>query len=151
MTNLKLNTQELSIVANFVTVKEAWLFLADFEMNLSFATICSRSFRPYAKFEYGYWFDWVLIIEDLDTGRKNIENCFGNGWIESGEDKIWNAQNKQELSVPIWAILSAPNEIDIDEARQLNPKPQLEQGINFMSISTKGQVTGIYPSNITIA
>ena len=149
MTNLDLSTQELAIVANFLTVEEAWSFLTDFEINLSFATICRRTFRSYPKFEYGYWFDWILIIEDLHAGRKEIENCFGNGWIESGDDEIWNAQNKQELSVPIWAILSAPNSIDIDEARQLNSKPQLEHGSDFISISTKGQITGTYPSSIT--
>ncbi len=100
MTNLKLSTQALAVIANFIII-EAWSFFAHFERNLSFATICSQKFRPYSKFEYGYWFDWILILEDLNIGRKEIEICFGNGWVESGDDKISNAQNRQELSVTI--------------------------------------------------
>ena len=150
MNSLQFNTQNLAVVADLLTIEEAWNFLANFEESFSFASICSRTFRPYPKFEYAYWFDWIFVIEDLDVGRNKIKNCFGNGWIESGEDEIWNADNRQELAVPFWAKLSPPNSIDVDEARQVDPKPQLERGNTFMSVSTKGQITGIYPSTKTI-
>jgi hypothetical protein len=148
--NLQFNTQNLAVVADLLTIEEAWNFLTNFEESFSFASICSRTFRPYHKFEYAYWFDWIFVIEDLTVGRHKIRNCFGNGWLESGEDWIWNAENRRELAVPLWAKLSPLNSIDVDEARQLDPKPQLETGSTFMSVSTKGQITGIYPSNNTI-
>jgi hypothetical protein len=143
----KLNTQNLAIVANFLTIEQAWYFLTDFGKNFSFASTCSQTFRPYPKFEYAYWFDWILVVEDLNVAREAIKNCFGSGWIESGDDEIWNAADKQELSVPIWVNLLQPNLISVDEARQLNPKPQMEQGSTFISISTKGELTCIYPSS----
>ncbi|WP_041548470.1 hypothetical protein [Chamaesiphon minutus] len=43
MTNFKLSTQTLAVVAKFITIEEAWIFLTDFEINLSFATICSQN------------------------------------------------------------------------------------------------------------
>jgi hypothetical protein len=145
MADSQLNTQQLAVVANFLTIQEAWDFLANFEGNFSCASICSRTFKSYPKFEYGYWFDWVLIIEDINAGRHEIRNCFGSGWIESSDDEIWNANNKQELSVPIWAKLSAPNLINVEEASQLNPEPRMEQAKAFISVSTKGIITGRYP------
>jgi hypothetical protein len=148
MDNLELSTQSLSVVANFITIEEAWCFLTNFENNLSFITFCSPTFRAYPKFEYAYWFDWVLVVEDLNIARTKIKNYFGNGWIDSGDDEIWNAENRQGVSVPIWAILSAPNLITVDEALKLNSEPQMQQGNTFISVSTKGQITGIYPNSI---
>jgi hypothetical protein len=149
ISNLQFNTQALAVIANFLTIEEAWDFLTNFEKNFSFASICSREFRAYPKFDYGYWFDWVLVVEDIDVDRQKIRNCFGNSWIESGDDEIWNTENKQELSVPLWAMLSAPNLMNVDEAHQLNSEPQMEQGSTFISVSTKGEITGIYPSSKT--
>jgi hypothetical protein len=147
VTEIKFNTQNLAVVADFLTIEGSWSFLTSFEENFSFASICSRTFRPYPKFKYAYWFDWVFVVEDLNVARDKIRDCFGAGWIESGDDEIWNAANREELSVPRWANLSQANLITVDEARQLNPEPQLEQGNTFISVSTKGQITGIYPSS----
>ncbi len=147
MSNPQLNTQNLAVVADFITIEEAGNFLTNFEKKFSFASICSRTFRPYSKFKYAYWFDWVFVVEDLNIARDKIRNCFGTGWIESGDDEIWNAANREELSVPLWANLSQSNSITVDEARQLNPEPQLDRDNAFISVSTKGQITGIYPSS----
>jgi hypothetical protein len=149
MNNIRFNTQNLAVVAAFLTVEEAWNFLTNFEEKLSFASICSRTFRSYPKFERAYWFDWVLVVEDINVGRTNIRNCFGNGWMKSGDDEIWNAEDRQKLSVPIWAKLSSPNLINVDEAYQLNPEPRMERERTFISVSTKGQITGIHPSSKT--
>jgi hypothetical protein len=145
MDDSQLNTQQLAVVANFLTIQEAWEFLTDFEKNFSFASICSRTFKSYSKFEYGYWFDWVLIIEDINAGRHKIRNCFGSSWIESGDDEIWNANNKEELSIPIWVKLSAPNLINVEEASQLNLEPRMEQAEASIGVSNKGIITGRYP------
>ncbi len=146
MHELEYSTQELFVVATFVNVEDAWDFTARFERNFSFASICSQTFRAYSKFDYGYWFDWVLIVEDINTARNKIRNCFGTGWIELGDAEIWNAENKYELSVPIWAKLSTSNSIELDEARQLDPQPQMDRGESFISVSTTGKITGVYPN-----
>jgi hypothetical protein len=52
MDNLELSTQSLSVLANFITIEEAWCFLTDFENNLSFVTFCRPTFQAYPKFEY---------------------------------------------------------------------------------------------------
>ena len=148
--NLQFKTQNLAVVADFLTIEEAQNFFTNFEESFSFASICSCTFRPYPKFEYAYWFDWLLVIEDIEVGRSKIRNCFGNGWTQSGDDEVWNAENRQELSVPVWAMLSQPHSIDVNEAHQLNLQPQVERGSTFISVSTKGQITGSYPSNKTI-
>jgi hypothetical protein len=148
MDSLEFSTQSLSVVANFVTIEEAWYFLTNFNKNLSFVRFGSSTLRAYPKFEYAYWFDWVLVVEDLNIARNKIKNYFGNDWIESGDDEIWNAENRRRVSVPIWAILSAPNLITVDEAIKLNPEPQMQHGNIFISISTQGQITGIYPNSI---
>jgi hypothetical protein len=145
MDDLKFSTQQLSVVANFLTIEEAWNFLTNFEQNLLFASICSRTFRSYPKFKDAYLFDWVLLVEDIDTARNKVTNYFGYGWSKSGDDEIWNAENKQEFLVPFWANLSAPNSITIEEALHLNPEPQMGEEGAFISISTKGKVTGVYP------
>jgi hypothetical protein len=85
--------QNLAVVANFLTTEAAWSFLKEFGINFSFAEICSQTFHVYPKFEYTYWFDWVLIVEDIATARTKIKECFGHGWIDSGGDEIWNAKN----------------------------------------------------------
>ncbi|WP_295615867.1 hypothetical protein [Chamaesiphon sp. GL140_3_metabinner_50] len=145
MDDLKFDTQQLSVVANFLCIKEAENFLTSFERNFLLASICSRTFRSYPKFKYAYWFDWVLIVEDINAARNEIKNYFGSGWIESGDDEIWNAENKQEFLVPFWAKLSAPNFMSIEEALHLNPEPQRGEEGAFVSISTQGKVTGVYP------
>jgi hypothetical protein len=139
--------QNLAVVADFLTIEEAWSFLREFGSNFSFAEICSQKFHVYPKFESAYWFDWVLIVEDIATARTKIKDCFGHDWIESGSDEIWNAEDKTKLSVPTWANLYEPNScISVDEARQLDPQPQLEPTQAFFSVSTIGNMTGIYPS-----
>jgi hypothetical protein len=145
MDDLKFNIQQLSVVANFSSIKEAENFLANFEQNLLLGSVCSKTFRSYPKFKYAYWFDWVLVVEDINAARNEIRNYFGSGWIESGDDEIWNVENKQEFLVPFWANLSAPNSMSIKEALHLNPEPQMEEEKSFISISTKGKITGVYP------
>jgi hypothetical protein len=139
--------QNLAVVANFLTTEAAWSFLKEFGINFSFAEICSQTFHVYPKFEYTYWFDWVLIVEDIATARTKIKECFGHGWIDSGGDEIWNAKNKAELAVPIWANLYEQDFcISVVEARQLDPQPQLETSQAFFSVSTTCIITGDYPS-----
>jgi hypothetical protein len=148
MTDLQSSTQQLSVVANFLNVEEAWDFFNRFESNFSCARICSRTFRPYPKFKYSYWFDWVLVVEDINAARDEIRNCFGDNWIISGGEEIWNAENKQELLVPFWAILSEPNSMSLQEADLLNPEPQMQQSEAFVSVSTRGEITGDYSLSI---
>ena len=140
MTDLQSSTQQLSVVANFLNIEEAWEFFTRFENDFSLTQICSRSFRPYPKFKYAYWFDWVFIVEDINIARNKIRNCFGDNWIKSGSDEIWNAENKQEMLIPLWAILSKPNSMSLDKAYRLNPEPQMQQSQAFMSVSTKGEI-----------
>jgi hypothetical protein len=47
--------------------------------------------------------------------------------------------------VPFWANLLAPNSISVDEAYKLNPELQMEQGGTFIGVSTKCNISGIYP------
>jgi hypothetical protein len=139
--------QNLAVVADFLTLEEVWSFLRKFGSNFAFAEICSQTFCVYPKFEYAYWFDWVLIVDDLTTARTKIKDCFGAGWIGSGGDEIWNAKNKTELAVPTWAILSEPNScISVAEAHQLDTKPRLEPSQAFVSVSTTGKIVGNYSS-----
>lgn len=139
------HVQQFAVVGAFPSLEAARDFLIEFEKRLSRATVCRRAFRHYPKFEQGYWFDWVLLTGDLDAARQQIRDCFGTAWVDiGGGDIVWNAPDRDTVAVPFWAILYEADQISPEEARRLNPGPEFESSKGFISVSTSGELRGIY-------
>ena len=139
------HVQQLAAVGEFPSLEAARDFLMGFEKQLSNVTICRRAFRHYSKVEQGYWFDWVLLTGDLESARRQIRDCFGTNWVDvGGVDLVWNAPDRERIAVPFWAILYEPDQISPEAARQLNPGPEFESSKGFISVSTSGELRGIY-------
>ncbi len=132
------------VVAEFNSLKDARTFIDEFESKLEFATICRCVFREYPKFEKAYRINWVILVDDWQEARKSLKKLFGENWADAGGgDIVWNARDGSRT--PFWAIIFAPNIFSEKEARSMERGPVFETAQGFISVSTSGEITGIYP------